>query len=171
MRLAPKWVYITTNRRLDPTTERLENTAKKKSIPGGLAIPSDRGIITMIQMVILRLYFLWLTPHIGAMCFIAMFRIFTQHFQVIEKIETMLGEPMDADQIVEFELDDVENNMRRAKLSLIGRLFMDNPPSLKTIQKIVQGEWGCSSNVTVIEAELGLLQFLFNDERDKDWVL
>ncbi|CAI0444078.1 unnamed protein product [Linum tenue] len=122
MRLAPKWVYITTDRRLDPATESLQNTEKGKLIPEELGIPSER-------------------------------------------------EPMDVDQIVEFELVDVEDSMRRAKLSLIGRLFMENPPSLKTIQKIVQGEWGCSGNVTVIEAELGVLQFLFDDERDKDWVL
>ncbi|CAL1384150.1 unnamed protein product [Linum trigynum] len=83
----------------------------------------------------------------------------------------MANEPMDPDQVVEFELEDVEESMQRAKLSWVGRLFMDNPPSLKTIQKIVYGEWGCSGKVTVMEVELGLLQFLFEDERDKDWVL
>ncbi|CAL1370630.1 unnamed protein product [Linum trigynum] len=150
--LAPKWVYITCGHRLDPITEFLQKTAQKAEEPEELGLQYHRGNKNMIEQIILRLYIIWLVPYVGALVFIALFRIFSQHFQACVRNEIMAGEPMDADQIVEFELDDVEDSMKRAKLSLVGRLFIDNPPSLKTIQKIVQGEWGCAGNVTVIEA-------------------
>ncbi|CAL1372282.1 unnamed protein product [Linum trigynum] len=75
------------------------------------------------------------------------------------------------DQIVEFQTEDVAASMQRAKQSLLGRLFLDNRPSLSVIQKIVKGAWNCSKKITVLEAEYGLLQFMFDDASEMEWVL
>ncbi|CAL1375701.1 unnamed protein product [Linum trigynum] len=75
------------------------------------------------------------------------------------------------DQVVEFTMEDVAAGVQWAKMSLLGRLFMDNPPSLAVISKIVNGEWNCAVEVRVLAAERGLLQFFFADEADRDWVL
>ncbi|CAL1353776.1 unnamed protein product [Linum trigynum] len=90
----------------------------------------------MIENIVYRLYVLWLVPHLGCLLFLSMFRMFSQHYQAIDKQGTISIEPMDADQIVKFELEDVEESKWREKLSLTGRLFLENPPSLKTIRWI-----------------------------------
>ncbi|CAL1368301.1 unnamed protein product [Linum trigynum] len=72
-------------------------------------------------------------------------------------------------QVVEFTMEDVASGMQGVKLSLLGRLFIENPPSLAVIHKIVTGAWNCK--VQVMEAEMGLLQFFFYNEADRDWVL
>ncbi|CAL1353570.1 unnamed protein product [Linum trigynum] len=64
---------------------------------------------------------------------------------------------MAMDQVVEFSMDDVATGVQWAKMSLLGRLFMENPPSLAVISKIVNGEWNCAVEVRVLEAEMGLL--------------
>ncbi|CAI0395062.1 unnamed protein product, partial [Linum tenue] len=57
-----------------------------------------------------------------------------------------MGSSRDNDQIVEFEDDDVEESMARTRLSLIGRLFMDNMPT-PLLQRIVNNLWRCSAPV------------------------
>ncbi|CAL1405997.1 unnamed protein product [Linum trigynum] len=56
-------------------------------------------------------------------------------------------------------------------MSLMGRLFIENRPSLLVIQKIVTNAWERRKKVQVLEAEMGLLQFLFDDAEDMEWVL
>ncbi|CAL1353321.1 unnamed protein product [Linum trigynum] len=75
------------------------------------------------------------------------------------------------DQVVEFSTEDVAVSMQRAKMSLLGRLFIENRPSLSVIHKIVTNAWECRKKVQVLEAEMGLLQFLFDDAEDMEWVL
>ncbi|CAL1383219.1 unnamed protein product [Linum trigynum] len=87
------------------------------------------------------------------------------------QIETMAEQNICQDQIVEFSTDDVAVSMQRAKMSLLGRLFIENRPSLAVIHKIVTGAWECRKKVQVMEAEMGLLQFLFDDTEDMEWVL
>ncbi|CAL1403232.1 unnamed protein product [Linum trigynum] len=79
--------------------------------------------------------------------------------------------PVHEDQIVDFPTMDVETSMKRAKSSLLGRLFMETRPSLSVILRIVQGAWNCSKNVVIMEAKGGLLQFLFDDDEDMERVL
>ncbi|CAL1408236.1 unnamed protein product [Linum trigynum] len=81
-----------------------------------------------------------------------------------------MGSSKDNDQIVEFEDEDVEESMARSRLSLIGRLFMENMP-IPLLQRIVNNLWRCNSPVVVLEADMGLLQFLFADESDRERVL
>ncbi|CAL1405523.1 unnamed protein product [Linum trigynum] len=107
-----------------------------------------------------------------------------------------MGSSKDNDHIVEFEDEDVKaisisnstptlcpkraiqffnslpkvvtfGSMARTGLNLIGRLFMDNMP-IPLLQRIVNNLWRCSAPVAVLEADLGLLQFLFKDESDRD---
>ncbi|CAL1379674.1 unnamed protein product [Linum trigynum] len=78
---------------------------------------------------------------------------------------------VDADQVVEFAVEDVESRMKWVRLSLLGRLFMESPPSLSLIQKIVNGAWECALKVKVLEAEMGLLQFFFGSKSDINRVL
>ncbi|CAL1380617.1 unnamed protein product [Linum trigynum] len=79
--------------------------------------------------------------------------------------------PVHEDQIVDFPTEDVDTCMRRAKSSLLGRLFMESRSSLSVILQIVQGAWTCSKNVAIMEAEGRLLQVLFDEEEDLQWVL
>ncbi|CAL1368097.1 unnamed protein product [Linum trigynum] len=51
---------------------------------------------------------------------------------------------MAMDQVEEFSMNDVATGVQWVKMSLLGRLFMDNPPSLAVISKIVNGEWNCA---------------------------
>ncbi|CAL1379681.1 unnamed protein product [Linum trigynum] len=81
-----------------------------------------------------------------------------------------MGSSRDNDQIVEFEDDEVEESMARTRLSLIGRLFMDNMPT-PLLQRIVNNLWRCSALVAVLEADMGLFQFLFKDKNDLNRVL
>ncbi|CAI0558552.1 unnamed protein product [Linum tenue] len=85
--------------------------------------------------------------------------------------ETMAEQNICQDQIVEFFTEDVVVSMQRAKMSLLGRLFIENRPSLSVIHKIVTSAWECRKKVQVMEAEMGLLQFLFDDTEDMEWVL
>ncbi|CAL1389650.1 unnamed protein product [Linum trigynum] len=84
---------------------------------------------------------------------------------------TMADSSICQDQIVEFSTEDVAVSMQRAKMSLLGRLFIENRPSLSVIHKIVTNAWECRKKVQVLEAEMGLLQFLFDDAEDMEWVL
>ncbi|CAL1377578.1 unnamed protein product [Linum trigynum] len=81
----------------------------------------------------------------------------------------MVDHLMDLVQVVEFEMEDVAASMERAMLSLLGKLFTENPPRLTTIQRIFKGMWNCK--VMVLEAKQGLLQFLFEDAKAMDWVV
>ncbi|CAL1399287.1 unnamed protein product [Linum trigynum] len=92
--------------------------------------------------------------------------------EVLQVDEVAAGiQALAMDQVVEFTMEDVAAGVQWAKMSLLGRLFMDNPPSLAVISKIVNGEWNCAVEVRVLAAERGLLQFFFADEADLDWVL
>ncbi|CAL1354318.1 unnamed protein product [Linum trigynum] len=81
-----------------------------------------------------------------------------------------MGSSKDNDQVLVFDDEDVEESMACTRLSLIGRLFMDNMP-VALLQRIVNNLWRCRSPVAVLEADMGLLQFLFNDEAYRDRVL
>ncbi|CAL1353439.1 unnamed protein product [Linum trigynum] len=73
--------------------------------------------------------------------------------------------------VVESAIEDIESVMKWAHLSLLGRLFMDNPLSLTLLQKIVNGAWECAPKVKVLEAEMGLIKFFFGSEGYMNWVL
>ncbi|CAL1354184.1 unnamed protein product [Linum trigynum] len=88
-----------------------------------------------------------------------------------QELCTMADSSICQDQIVEFSTKDVAVSMQRAKMSLLGRLFIENRPSLSIIHKIVTNAWECRKKVQVLEAEMGLLQFLFDDAEDMEWVL
>ncbi|CAL1395637.1 unnamed protein product [Linum trigynum] len=59
------------------------------------------------------------------------------------KQEAMAEPNICQDQIVEFSTEDVAVSMPRAKMSLLGRLFIENRPSLSVMHKIVTNAWEC----------------------------
>ncbi|CAL1406434.1 unnamed protein product [Linum trigynum] len=94
-------------------------------------------------------------------------------FQILQFVKSSLAimDPMDVDQVVIFDDDDVEESLERVRLSLLGRFFSEATPNRVVFQRIINGLWRCQAPVTVLEADRGLLQFLFSDAGDKERIL
>ncbi|CAL1393275.1 unnamed protein product [Linum trigynum] len=92
---------------------------------------------------------MWIFPFIGLACFVGIIHWLIQYFKSQGTMATSVAIHQSAgeDQVVEFSAKDTASGMQWAKLSLLGRLFMENPPILYVIGKIVNGAWEMLCNL------------------------
>ncbi|CAL1401955.1 unnamed protein product [Linum trigynum] len=66
-------------------------------------------------------------------------------------------DPMDIDQIVAFNDEDVGIDPAQVQISMVGRLFSPRPLTRATMERVANGMWGTSAqSITIHEADRGL---------------
>ncbi|CAL1388820.1 unnamed protein product [Linum trigynum] len=81
-------------------------------------------------------------------------------------------DPMDIDEVVDFEDSDVDIGPVQAQISLVGRLFALRPLFRLTMDSVANGMWGTPTcPIIVHEAENGMWRFIVVDDQVRERIV
>ncbi|CAL1395716.1 unnamed protein product [Linum trigynum] len=80
-------------------------------------------------------------------------------------------DPMDIDQVMPFEDNDVDIGPLQASISLLGRLFSPRLVTRTLMDRVANGMWGTAATCIIVhEADHGLWRFIISDRAIKERV-
>ncbi|CAN1787481.1 Uncharacterized protein At4g02000 [Linum perenne] len=84
--------------------------------------------------------------------------------------EVPTGDATDEDPAIQFSEEDLKEARERAELSLLARIFWDEPRELRLVENSFIQVWKCG-RVRVFDVGSGLYQFIFPSVSKREWVL
>ncbi|CAN1134334.1 Uncharacterized protein At4g02000 [Linum perenne] len=80
------------------------------------------------------------------------------------------GEVVEEEPAVQFTEEDLQEARERAELSLLARIFWEEPRELRVVENSFIQVWKCG-RVRIFDVGFGLYQFIFPSVGKRDWVL
>ncbi|CAN1185264.1 hypothetical protein LINPERHAP2_LOCUS37447 [Linum perenne] len=87
-----------------------------------------------------------------------------------DNAEVPFGEAADEEPAIQFSEEDLKEARERAELSLLARIFWDEPRELRLVENSFIQVWKCG-RVRVFDVGFGLYQFIFPTVSKREWVL